>query len=130
MKLSHIGIAVKNIEERLKIWRDVFGLRLGRIEEVPDQKVKVAVLPLQDVNIELLQPLGEDSTISRFIERRGEGLHHICIEVDSVDKLAAEMKLANMTLIDEIPRIGAGGKKIVFIHPKDSGGVLIELTEK
>ncbi len=130
MKLSHIGIAVKNIEERLKIWRDVFGLRLERIEEVPDQKVKVAVLPLQDVNIELLEPLGEDSTISRFIERRGEGLHHICIEVDSVDKLAAEMKLANMTLIDEIPRIGAGGKKIVFIHPKDSGGVLIELTEK
>ncbi len=130
MKLSHIGIAVKNIEERLKIWRDVFGLRLGRIEEVPDQKVKVAVLPLQDVNIELLEPLGEDSTISRFIERRGEGLHHICIEVDNVEKLAAEMKLANMKLIDEIPRIGAGGKKIVFIHPKDSGGVLIELTEK
>lgn len=130
MKLHHIGIAVKSIEERLKIWRDVFGLQLERIEEVPDQKVKVAVLPLQDVTVELLEPLGEGSTISRFIERRGEGLHHICIEVDDVEKLVAEMKSANMKLIDEIPRIGAGGKRIAFIHPKNSGGVLIELTEK
>lgn len=130
MRVSHIGIAVKSIEERLKIWRDLFGLRLERIEEVPEQKVKVAVLPLINIDIELLEPLGEDSTISRFIERRGEGLHHICIEVDDIEKLSAEMKLANMKLIDEIPRIGAGGKRIVFLHPKDLGGVLIELSEK
>ncbi len=130
MRVSHIGIAVKSIEERLKIWRDLFGLRLERIEEVPEQKVKVAVLPLKDIDIELLEPLGEDSTISRFIERRGEGLHHICIEVDDIEKLSAEMKSANMKLIDEIPRIGAGGKRIMFLHPKDLGGVLIELSEK
>ena len=130
MRVSHIGIAVKSIEERLKIWRDVFGLQLERIEEVPEQKVKVAVLPLKDVNIELIEPLSEDSTISRFIERRGEGLHHICFEVDNVEKMLAEMKIANMKLIDEVPRVGAGGKKIVFIHPRDIGGVLIELSEK
>jgi len=130
MKLHHIGIAVKNIEERLKIWRDVFGLQSERIEEVPDQKVKVAVLPLKDINIELLEPLSEDSTISRFIEKRGEGLHHICLEVDNVEKMLAEMKSANIRLIDEVPRIGAGGKKIIFVHPKDIGGVLIELSEK
>jgi len=130
MRVSHIGIAVKSIEERLKIWRDVFGLQLERIEEVPEQKVKVAVLPLKDVNIELIEPLSEDSTISRFIEKRGEGLHHICIEVDDIEKMLAEMKIANMKLIDEVPRVGAGGKKIVFIHPRDIGGVLIELSEK
>jgi len=130
MRVSHIGIAVKSIEERLKIWRDVFGLQLERIEEVPEQKVKVAVLPLKDVNIELIEPLSEDSTISRFIEKRGEGLHHICFEVDNVEKMLAEMKIANMKLIDEVPRVGAGGKKIVFIHPRDIGGVLIELSEK
>ena len=130
MRVSHIGIAVKSIEERLKIWQGVFGLQLERIEEVPEQKVKVAVLPLKDINIELLEPLGKDSTIRKFIERRGEGLHHICIEVDDIEKLSAEMKSANMKLIDEIPRIGAGGKRIMFLHPKDLGGVLIELSEK
>ncbi len=130
MKLHHIGIAVKSIEARLKIWRDILGLELVRIEEVPDQKVKVAVLPLKHINIELLEPVSEESTVSKFIEKRGEGLHHICIEVDNIDTMLANMKENNIKLIDEVPRVGASGNKIAFIHPKDMGGVLIELSEK
>lgn len=130
MKLHHIGIAVKNIDEQLKIWRDILGLRLAHSEEVPDQKVKVAVLPIKDVNIELLEPLSQESTVHKFIEKRGEGLHHICIEVDDIDTVLVKMKEKNIKLIDEVPRIGAAGKKIAFIHPKDMGGVLIELSEK
>ena len=130
MKLHHIGIAVKSIDEQLKIWRDILGLKLVQIEEVPDQKVKVAVLPLKDVKIELLEPLSDDSTLSKFIDKKGEGLHHICMEVDDIDAMLGKMKESNIKLIDEVPRVGAGGKRIAFIHPKDMGGVLIELSEK
>ena len=130
MKLAHIGIAVKSIQEKLKIWRDIFGLKLQMIEDVPEQKIKVAVLEIGDINIELIEPSGEDSTVNKFIEKRGEGLHHLCFEVENIDSVLSEMKKQGIKLIDEVPRKGASGKKIAFIHPKDMGGVLIELCQK
>jgi len=107
----------------------MLGLELKCIEEVPDQKVKVAVLPVGGVNIELLEPVGDDSPIRKFIDKRGEGLHHLCFEVEDIEKVLSVMKHKGFTLIDEKPRIGASEKKIAFIHPKNMGGVLIELTE-
>ncbi len=130
MKLHHIGIAVKSIENSLEVWKDILGLKLNDIKDVVDQKVKVAMLEVGGVTIELLEPLGEKSTVHKFIEKRGEGMHHLCFEVDNIEKILSEMRSQNIKLIDEIPRIGASGKKIAFIHPKDMGGVLIELTEK
>lgn len=129
MRLAHIGIAVNSIDEKLKVWRDMLGLELTSIEDVPDQKVRVAVLPIGDVSIELLEPLDETSTIRKFIDKKGEGLHHLCFEVNNIEKILLEMKSKGVLLIDETPRIGASGKKIAFIHPKDMGGVLIELTQ-
>jgi len=130
MKLDHIAIAVKSIEERLKIWRDILGFKLEVIEDVLDQKVKVAVLDINGQHIELLEPLEETSTISKFIEKKGEGLHHLCFEVENIESMLLNMKKQGIKLIDEVPKIGASGKKIAFIHPKDMGGVLIELSQK
>jgi methylmalonyl-CoA/ethylmalonyl-CoA epimerase len=129
MKLDHIGIAVNSIDDKLKVWQNILGLKLEAIEEVPDQKVKVAVLPVGDVNIELLEPLGEESTVRKFIDKRGEGLHHLCFEVDDIEEVLSDMQAHGVALIDQKPRIGASGKKIAFVHPKNTGGVLIELTE-
>lgn len=129
VKLDHIAIAVRNIEERLKIWRDILGFKLEIIEDVPDQKVKVAVLDINGQHIELLEPLEETSTISKFIEKKGEGLHHLCFEVENIEDMLLNMKKQGIKLIDEVPKIGASGKKIAFIHPKDMGGMLIELSE-
>lgn len=129
MKLEHIGIAVQNIEAKLKIWRDLFGLKLRMIKEVPEQKVKVAVLEIDDTHIELIEPTDEHSAVKKFIEKRGEGLHHLCFEVKDIESVLKDMKKNGIKLIDEVPRKGALGKKIAFIHPKDMGGVLIELTQ-
>ena len=129
MKLEHIGIAVQNIEAKLKIWRDLFGLKLRMIKEVPEQKVKVAVLEIGDTHIELIEPTDEHSAVKKFIEKRGEGLHHLCFEVKDIESVLKDMKKNGIKLIDEVPRKGALGKKIAFIHPKDMGGVLIELTQ-
>lgn len=130
MKLNHIAIAVKSTEERLKIWQHVLNLKLEFIKDVPDQKVKVAVLDINGQHIELLEPLEETSTISKFIEKKGEGLHHLCFEVENIESMLLNMKKQGIKLIDEVPKIGASGKKIAFIHPKDMGGVLIELTQE
>jgi len=130
MKLDHIAIAVKSTEERLKIWQHVLNLKLEFIKDVPDQKVKVAVLNINGQHIELLEPLEETSTISKFIEKKGEGLHHLCFEVENIESMLLNMKKQGIKLIDEVPKIGASGKKIAFIHPKDMGGVLIELTQE
>lgn len=130
MKLDHIAIAVKSTEERLKIWQHVLNLKLEFIKDVPDQKVKVAVLDINGLHIELLEPLEKTSTISKFIEKKGEGLHHLCFEVENIESMLLNMKKQGIKLIDEVPKIGASGKKIAFIHPKDMGGVLIELTQE
>jgi len=130
MKLDHIGIAVKCIIEKLNIWQNLLGLQLETIEEIPEQKVKVAILKLGDTHIELIEPMDNESTVYKFLEKKGEGLHHLSFEVEDIERMLAVMKQRGVKLIDEAPRLGVAGKKIAFVHPKDTGGVLIELCEK
>src|SRR4030042_4880661 len=129
MKLAHIGIAVKSSDDQLKVWQENLGLKLHGIEEVKDQKVKIAMLELGDIHIELLEAIDHDSPIHKFIDRRGEGLHHVCIEVKGLEEILKNLKLKRVKLIDETPRIGTAGKRIAFIHPSGLGGVLLELCE-
>ena len=128
--VDHIGIAVKSIEESLKFWEESLGIHCHGIEEVTEQKVKTAFLPIQDTEIELLEGTAEDSPVSKFIEKKGEGIHHLAIRVENLEEALSEMKAKGVKLIDETPRIGAGGARIAFVHPKSSGGVLLELCER
>ncbi len=128
-KISHLGIAVKNIEDSLKLYTDVFGLELEGIEEVPEQKVKVAFLPIGESRIELLEATEPDSAVAKFIEKKGEGIQHIAFQVENVEKAITSAKEMGLKMIDEKPRKGAGGAKIAFIHPKNTYGVLMELCE-
>ncbi len=128
-KISHIAIVVPNLEEALDFWVDVLGLPLSHVEHVPDQDVDVAFLPSGESEIELLEPISNDSGVARFMQKRGPGMHHICLEVDDIASMLVRMKAAGVPLINEEPTIGTGGKKIAFIHPKGTGGVLVELYE-
>ncbi len=128
--VDHIGIAVNSIQESLKFWEESLGIHCHGVEEVVEQKVKTAFLPIQDTEIELLEGTAEDSPVSKFIEKKGEGIHHIAIRVENLEEALAEMKAKGVKLIDETPRIGAGGARIAFVHPKASGGVLLELCER
>jgi methylmalonyl-CoA epimerase len=127
--IDHVGIAVKSIDEARKFWVDTLGLRLTRIEDVPEQKVRVAILQAGKTTIELLEPTSPDSPVQRFLEKRGEGLHHLTLETDDLAGQLKKLKAANVGLIDEQPRIGAGGAKIAFVHPRSAHGVLVELCE-
>ncbi len=128
-KIDHVGIAVKNLEEAIKVWEGL-GLKVDEIEEVPDQKVRTAIIHIGESRIELLEPTAEDSPIAKFIAKRGEGIHHIALGVDDIEKHLEELKEKGYRLIDEKPRIGAGGAKIAFVHPKAVTGVLLELCQR
>ncbi len=130
MKINHLGIATKNIDEALKFWEDALGLKNVHTEIVEDQKVRVAMLPVGETNIELLEPTSEDSPISKFLEKRGGGIHHIAVEVEDIEKSLAKLKAGGARLIDETPRTGAEGCLIAFVHPASAGGVLLELIQK
>jgi len=130
LKIDHLGIAVKSIEETLRFYTDALGLSLDHIEEVEDQKVRVAMLHVGESKLELLEPTCPESPIASTIEKRGEGVAHVAFAVDNIEEALAKALAAGCRLIDETPRIGAGGAKIAFIHPKSSYGVLIELCEK
>jgi methylmalonyl-CoA/ethylmalonyl-CoA epimerase len=127
--IEHIGIAVKSIENSLPYYEKVLGLKCYNIEEVADQKVKTAFFKVGQTKIELLEPLSEDSTIAKFIENRGEGVHHIAFAVPDVANALAEVEAAGVRLIDKAPRGGAEGLSIAFLHPKSTGGVLTELCQ-
>lgn len=129
-KVDHIGIAVSNLEESIKFYEEVLGLKLHGTETVEEQKVKVAFLPVGDTEIELLEATSPDSPIAKFIEAKGQGVQHIAFKVDNIEVALEEMKAKGVRLIDEKPRYGAGGAKIAFLHPKSTNGVLIELCEK
>jgi len=129
MKIDHLGIATSEIAQALKFWEDAIGLQNVHTEEVSDQKVKVAMLPLGETRIELLEPTSEDSPISKFLQKRGGGLHHIAIEVEDIKDALDRLKRQGFRLIDENPRIGAGGCLIAFVHPSSTGGVLLELVQ-
>ena len=128
--VDHIGIAVNSIDESLKFWETTLGIKCHGVEEVVEQKVKTAFLPLQDTEIELLEPTSPESPVAKFIEKKGEGIHHIALRVDNLEATLAELKEKGVRLIDEKPRRGAGGAMIAFIHPKATGGILLELSER
>lgn len=128
-KIDHIGIAVKDIQSVLSFYQDALGLENLGFEVVEDQGVRVAFLPVGESRFELLEPLNDDSPVAKFIARRGEGIHHICLDVDSVPESLEEMKQRGLQLIDDKPRRGAHHKEIAFVHPKASNGVMIELSQ-
>jgi methylmalonyl-CoA/ethylmalonyl-CoA epimerase len=128
-KIDHIGIAVQSLEESLKIYETGFSLKLQCIEDVPDQKTRVAMLPVGESRLELLEATEADSPIARFIARRGGGIHHICFQVDDISAELDKLRDAGVRLIDEMPRAGAEGKLTAFVHPSSTGGVLIELSQ-
>ncbi|MGG3470888.1 methylmalonyl-CoA epimerase [Neobacillus pocheonensis] len=129
-KVDHIGIAVNSLENALPFYTDVLKLPLLKIEIVESQKVKVAFLQAGETKLELLEPTSEDSTIAKFIEKRGEGIHHVALGVASIEERIIELKEKGIRMIDDAPRLGAGGAHIAFMHPKSSSGVLYELCEK
>ena len=129
MKIDHIGIATKSIEEGLEVWRDVLGLKVDSTEEVTEQGVKVCMLAVGDTHVELLEPLSAETTVGKFLAKRGPGIHHIAIEVADIHASLAELKNKGARLIDESPRMGAGGCLVAFVHPASVNGVLLELVQ-
>lgn len=129
-KVDHIGIAVSNLDDAVKLYKDVMGLELHGTEVVEEQKVKVAFLPVGDTEVELLESTSPEGPIAKFIEAKGQGIQHIAFRVDNIEAALEEMKEKGMRLIDEKPRYGAGGARIAFLHPKSTNGVLIELCER
>jgi len=128
IKINHVAIVVQNIDAALSFWEQTFGLELDHVEEVPSQKSKVAFLPLGESEIELVQPTTSDSGLANFLEKRGEGMHHICIEVEDIDAALVELKSKGVRLINEVPE-ELPGRKMAFIHPKAANGVLVELYQ-
>jgi methylmalonyl-CoA/ethylmalonyl-CoA epimerase len=129
MKIDHIGIATRGIQDAITFYRDVLGLDVTETEEVAEQKVRVAMLPIGESRIELLEATSADSPISRFLEKRGPGIHHIAVRVDDLRVALADLKQSGARLIDEEPRPGAGGCLVAFVHPSSTGGVLLELVQ-
>lgn len=127
--IEHIGIAVKSIEEQLPYYEGVLGLKCYNIETVEDQKVKTAFFKIGQTKIELLEPTSEESTIAKFIEKRGEGIHHIAFATENLNETLQEIEAKGVRLIDTQPRAGAEGLNIAFLHPKSTGSVLTELCE-
>jgi lactoylglutathione lyase/methylmalonyl-CoA/ethylmalonyl-CoA epimerase len=128
-RIDHIAIAVNSIDEVAAIFDKLFGLKPGHIETIPEQGVKAALIPIGDTEIELLEPIDPQGGVAKFVERRGEGIHHICLEVDDVDKELSSLAAKGIALIDKQGRKGLAGK-IGFLHPKSAKGVLIELAQK
>ncbi len=130
LKIDHVGIAVPDIEEALKFYEGILGIKATETEEVKEQKVKVAFLPTGDSELELLQSTDPDGPIAKYIEKKGAGMQHLALKVDDIEAALAELKEAGIKLIDEKPRYGAGGAKIAFLHPKATGGILLELCQR
>jgi methylmalonyl-CoA/ethylmalonyl-CoA epimerase len=129
MKIDHIGIATRHLDEGLAVWRDALGLKVDATEEIIEQGVRVAMLAVGDTHVELLEPLNGDSSVGKFIAKRGPGLHHIAIEVDDIRASIADLKGRGARLIDDAPRLGAGGCLVAFVHPSSTNGVLLELVQ-
>jgi methylmalonyl-CoA/ethylmalonyl-CoA epimerase len=130
MKIDHIGIATNGINEASTFYREALGLKVEEIEEVSSQKVRVAMLPVGESRIELLEPTSDDSPISKFLTKRGPGIHHVAVRVDDIRASLDDLRRRGARLIDEEPRTGAGGCLVAFIHPSSTGGVLLELVQR
>jgi methylmalonyl-CoA/ethylmalonyl-CoA epimerase len=130
MKIDHLGIAVRSISDSLGFYQEALGLELARTEKVENQGVHVALLSVGDSRIELLEPFSDETPVGRFIARRGEGLHHICYEVDDLNSKLDELRSHGVRLLEGYPRRGAEGKLVAFLHPASAHGVLVELVQK
>jgi methylmalonyl-CoA/ethylmalonyl-CoA epimerase len=129
MKLEHIGIATRSLDESLGFWRDALGLEVTHTEVVEEQGVRVVMLPVGEPRIELLEPTSEDSPVAKFLEKRGAGIHHLAVRVRDIRAALAQLKAKGARLIDETPRVGANNCLVAFVHPSAAGGVLLELVE-
>ena len=127
--INHIAIIVPDLEGAIAFWEGALGLKLARTESVPEEGVDVAFLPVGDSNVELLKPTVADTGVARFLEKRGPGIHHMCFEVDDIEATLAQLREHNVQLINEQPQEGHGGRKYAFVHPKSTGGVLVELYQ-
>ncbi|MCG6946561.1 MAG: methylmalonyl-CoA epimerase [Deltaproteobacteria bacterium] len=130
LKIDHLGIAVHSIEEAKKLFQDTLGLKFEGSETVAEQKVTTAFFPVGDSEVELLESTASDGPIAKYLEKRGEGIQHIAFRVENIEEALTELKEKGIKLIDEKPRLGAGGAKIAFLHPKSTHGVLIEISER
>ncbi len=128
-QINHVAIVVDDMDKALSFWRDALGLELHELRDVPAEKSQVAFLPLQGSEVELVRPTSDDSGIAKYLAKRGPGMHHICLEVDDIEGMLAQLKSKGMRLINEEPRTAADGKKYAFIHPESASGVLVELYE-
>lgn len=129
MRIDHIAIAVRSMEEALDTFRTLYGLEPERTEEVASDKITEAMLPIGDTYLQLLEPTDETSTVAKYLERRGEGLHHIAVRVDDIEATLEHLRGAGARLLDEVPRTGGGGHRVAFVHPKTTHGILVELVE-
>lgn len=130
MKIDHIGIATRTLKEATAFWQDALGLEIDSTEDVGEQGVRIAMLPIGETHIELLEPLTPESLVGKFLDKRGPGIHHIAIRVDDIRGALGQLKEKGARLIDETPRIGAGGCLVAFIHPSSTNGVLLELVQQ
>jgi len=128
-KIDHIGIVVHDIEEARRVYEEALGLEVTHIQEVPEQQVRIAFLPVGESEVELVEPTTADSGVARFLEKRGEGIHHICFQVDDIEAALERLRAQGVILIDRRPRQGARGR-VAFVHPKSMHGVLVELVER
>lgn len=129
LRIDHIAVLVDDLEQTLSFWRDALGMEMSHIEDVSAEKSMVAFLPLGGSEVELVKPTSDDSGLARYLEKRGPGMHHICLEVDDIQGMLAQLKGAGIQLINETPVTGSGGKKYAFVHPKSANGVMVELYE-
>ncbi|MEE9218846.1 MAG: methylmalonyl-CoA epimerase [Acidobacteriota bacterium] len=129
-RIDHFGVAVRNLEKAIALYRDGLGLELGGIEEVPQEKVRVAFLPVGETRVELLEPMDESSPVARFLDKRGEGLHHVCFETEDLEEMLPRLSRSGLELLSGYPRRGAEGGRVAFFHPRSTGGVLIELRQR
>ena len=127
--INHVAVVVDNMEKSLTFWRDALGIDLHELRDVPAEKSQVAFLPLAGAEVELVMPTSDDSGIAKYLAKRGPGMHHICLEVDDIVGMLAQLRSKNIRLINEEPRMVADGKQYIFIHPESTGGVLVELYQ-
>jgi len=130
LKIDHLGIAVNSIDDGKKFWSDILGLEFEGAETVEEQKVTTAFFPVSESEVELMESTSPDGPVAKYIEKRGAGIQHVAFRVENIDAALAELKEKGVKLIDQEPRIGAGGARIAFLHPKATGGVLVELCER
>ncbi len=127
--INHVAIVVDDMEKSLTFWRDALGIELHELREVPAEKSQVAFLPVAGAEIELVKPTSDDSGLAKYLAKRGPGMHHVCLEVDDIESMMAQLKTKGIRLINEEPRIAADGKRYAFIHPESTSGVLVELYQ-